>query len=163
MGADPRAPDPTAPPSAGRDSLAHEANTELELQVPALRRLLRLLGRAITLRCPNCGGGPVLEHWFRMRQRCGRCKLSIERGESDYFIGAMMFNLVLAEGLFAVLFVGFLMIRWPLVPWDTIQIVAPLGMVAAPVLLYPISKLMWLAFDLAFRPNGPGDPHDRRN
>jgi hypothetical protein len=87
-----------------------------------------------------------------MRERCGRCGAPLERGEADYFIGAMMFNVALAEGLFAILFAGFLWLRWPEVPWDTIQVVAPLGMLLAPVVLYPVSKLVWLAFDLALRP-----------
>jgi hypothetical protein len=41
---------------------------------------------------------------------------------------------------------------WPTVPWDGIAIGAPLGMAVAPVLLYPVSKLLWLAVDLGFRP-----------
>ena len=106
------------------------------------------------LRCPSCGRGPVLVHWFRLRTRCGACGLALERGETDYFIGGMMLNVALAEALFAVLFVGFLWLRWPEVPWDVVQVVAPLGMLLAPVVLYPVSRLAWLAFDLALRPEG---------
>jgi len=65
----------------------------------------------------------------------------------------MMFNLVLAELLFAVVFVVVLVALWPTVPWDGIQVGAPLGMAIAPIALYPVSKLLWLAIDLAFRPD----------
>ena len=62
-----------------------------------------------------------------MRDRCGNCGLAIERGERDYFIGSMMFNLAVSETLFAIVFVTTLVITWPNVPWDTLQWAAPLG------------------------------------
>lgn len=120
-------------------------------------RTLRLFARALTLRCPHCGKGPVLRSWFRMLPACGSCGRFLERGEQDYFIGAMLFNLVIAELLFAVVFVSVLVARWPVVPWDTIEIAAPLGMAVTPFLTYPFSKLAWLAFDLTFRPEAGRD------
>ena len=63
--------------------------------------------------------GPVLVHWFKMRARCGNCGLAIERGERDYFIGSMLFNLVVSEMLFAIVFVDDAGDPWPNVPWDT--------------------------------------------
>ncbi len=138
-----------------------DANEHLDLTFAGFSRLLRLTGRAVTLRCPHCGKGPVLVHWFRLRATCGRCERALERGEPDYFIGGMMFNLILSELLFAALFVAVLVAMWPTVPWDGIQVGAPLGMALAPVALYPISKLVWLAFDLAFRPDAPVTPGSR--
>lgn len=135
----------------GRNALRDD-NEHLEMAVPGIGRLLRLVGRALTLRCPHCGGGPVRVHWFRLREACGACGARLERGEQDYFLGGMMFNLVLSELLFAAIFVTVLVLLWPTVPWDGIAVGAPLGMAIAPVLLYPVSKLLWLAVDLAFRP-----------
>jgi uncharacterized protein (DUF983 family) len=135
------------------------------LAFPGWKQGARVLARAARLRCPNCGGGPVLRHYFRMRERCGRCGLRIERGEQDYFIGSMMFNLVLSEMLFAVAFVTALVIAWPTVPWDTIEWAAPLGMALAPFVLFPFSKLVWLAFDILLRPVTPDElpaPHPGR-
>jgi hypothetical protein len=60
-----------------------------------------------------------------------------------------------------VLFIAVLVAMWPTVPWDGIQVGAPLGMALAPVVLYPISKLLWLAVDLAFRPDVPATPGSR--
>jgi uncharacterized protein (DUF983 family) len=124
---------------------------------PGFRRVLKVLGRAARLCCPNCGGGPVLRHWFKMRDRCGTCGLAIERGERDYFIGSMMFNLVVSEMLFAIVFVGIMLVRWPNVPWDTLEWAAPLGMLAAPFVLFPFSKLAWLGFDILMRPVTPDE------
>jgi uncharacterized protein (DUF983 family) len=129
-----------------------EIHTETGLEAPTPRRAAHILGRALLLRCPHCGGRPMLRHWLRMRERCPRCGLRVERGERDYFIGSMMFNLVLAELLFAAAFVAALVSTWPDVPWDTMEWLAPLAMLAAPLLLFPFSKLVWLAFDVMFRP-----------
>jgi uncharacterized protein (DUF983 family) len=143
-----------------RESL-RDANEHLDLSFAGFSRLLRLTGRAVTLHCPHCGKGPVLVSWFRLRPACGHCQRSLERGEPDYFIGGMMFNLILSELVFAAIFVAVLVAMWPTVPWDGIQVGAPLGMALAPVVLYPVSKLAWLAFDLAFRPDPPAPPPTR--
>ena len=129
-----------------------ERHTESGLDAPGPVRALRILARAATLRCPNCGGRPMLRHWLALRERCPRCGLRVERGERDYFIGSMMFNLVLAELLFAAAFVSILLATWPEVPWDTLEWAAPLMVIAAPLALFPFSKLLWLAFDVMFRP-----------
>jgi uncharacterized protein (DUF983 family) len=124
---------------------------------PGFRRVATVLGRAATLRCPNCGGGPVMRHWFKMRDRCGNCGLAIERGERDYFIGSMMFNLAVSEMIFAIAFVTIMLVMWPNVPWDTLEWAAPAGMLAAPFVFFPFSKLAWLGFDILLRPVTPDE------
>ncbi|HEX5727667.1 MAG TPA: DUF983 domain-containing protein [Longimicrobiaceae bacterium] len=119
--------------------------------------LARRLGRAIRLRCPNCGGGPLLESWFRLRPRCPRCGLRTERGEHDFFLGAMMFNLVISEGVLALVMVGVVIALWPDVPWRTLHYTGMALMVLAPVFFYPFSKTIWMAFDLLMRPVTPGE------
>lgn len=90
-----------------------------------------------------------------MRETCGSCGLRLERGEPDYFIGSMMWNLILSEFVLAVVLVGSLLATWPNVNWAVLQVALPLGMLASPLLLFPVSKLVWLAFDLALRPEPP--------
>jgi uncharacterized protein (DUF983 family) len=127
------------------------------LSWPGFVRVFTVVGRAARIRCPNCGSGPVLRHWFKMRERCGNCGLAIERGERDYFIGSMMFNLAVSETLFAILFVSMLVFSGPNVPWDTLEWAAPAGMLAAPFALFPFSKLAWLGFDILLRPVTPDE------
>jgi uncharacterized protein (DUF983 family) len=117
-----------------------------------MRRMLPMLGRALALRCPNCGSRGLLDSWFRMNDRCPVCGMRVEREGNDYMAGSLMFNLVLAELLFAVALVGYLLVVWPKANWDMLGIVAPLGMAVAPFVLFPFSKLVWLAADLALRP-----------
>jgi len=121
------------------------------------RRIAQMLGRAVTLRCPNCGSRGIVQSWFRMRERCPVCGLRSEREGHDYLTGSVLFNIVLAELLFVVALVAYLVAVWPRVNWDALEIVAPLAMAAAPFFLFPFTKLIWLAADLSLRPVRPGE------
>lgn len=68
-----------------------------------------------------------------------------------------MFNIVLAEAVLVILLIATLVMTWPRVPWSLLQYGAPAAMVVAPILLYPFSRLVWLAFDLMLRPVTPND------
>lgn len=135
------------------DRPLRDGNEHLVIDPVKPRVAAAMLGRACLVRCPRCGRGPVLQHWWKLRDTCGSCHQLLERGERDYFVGAMMFNLAAAELLFTVIFVSALVASWPNVNWGVLQIALPVGMVLAPVLLYPVSKLLWLAFDLMLRPD----------
>lgn len=63
-----------------------------------------------------------------------------------------MFNIVLSEFLAVIVIGGILLATWPTVPWGPVRLGAIVLMFAAPFLLYPVSRLTWLAFDLIFRP-----------
>jgi uncharacterized protein (DUF983 family) len=115
-------------------------------------RVLRMYGRALLLRCPSCGGGPVRRSWLAMHPRCAGCGLRTERGEEDFFLGAMMFNLVFAEGLMAATLVLVAVLSWPDVPWNALWFGGIALMVAAPFFFYPFSQTVWLASDLLLRP-----------
>ena len=132
-----------------RDEMnAHTAGLEL----PTIGRTLRLLGRGLRLRCPNCGKGPVLRGWFRTQVRCGSCGIRVERGEHDYFMGSMLLNFSLTGLLLLVGVAVFLVVQWPDVDWDWLEWGAPVAMIALPVILFPFTKLLWLAIDIAMRP-----------
>ncbi len=55
----------------------------------------------------------------------------MKRALADYFLGAIVFNMAFAEGLFAAALLAVLLWTWPNPPWD--------------------------AFDLLFRPLTPED------
>ncbi len=133
---------PSFPPSSTRFSWA---------------RLRTLTARALRLRCPNCGGGPVRASWLKRLPGCPVCGLRLDRGENDYFIGAYLLNLIVAEVLLFVGLLGVVALTWPDPPWDAIQYGGIALMIVAPLVTYPFTELLWLAFDLAFRPLTPAE------
>jgi uncharacterized protein (DUF983 family) len=121
------------------------------------RRATALLARALRLRCPNCGRGRMFESWFRMRERCDTCGLVYERGEHDYFIGAYLLNLIIAELHIAVLLLVLVLATWPEVPWTTLMWVIGLLTIPGIFVTFPFSRSLWLALDLVFRPAEASD------
>jgi len=72
-----------------------------------------------------------------------------------------MFNMVAAELIFAAIFLAILLWTWPAPPWDAL-VYGGVGLtVIAPVMFYPFSKTLFLAFDLTFRPAVPEDFESR--
>lgn len=111
-----------------------------------------MLFRALTLRCPHCGSKGVLASWFRLKERCPRCKLHLHREENDYFLGAYVIMLIGVELLFAMGFVIVLLVTWPNPPWEAMEWIGMLVLTAGALIAYPFSKTLWLAIDLMFRP-----------
>ena len=118
-------------------------------------RAARLFWRAVRLRCPNCGARGILQSWFRLQPRCPNCGLRLERGETDYFLGAYMFNLVIVELLFAAAMAVVILATRPDPPWALIEYGGAVLMIAGAIVCYPLAKTTWLAFDLALRPMTP--------
>lgn len=120
-------------------------------------KALILLGRAFLLRCPNCGERGILDGWFRPKDRCPQCGLLFNRGEQGYIVGAYMFNIVVAELIFAGIFVGILLLTWPTPPWTLLTYGGAALMILLPLSFYPFSRTLFLAFDLIFRPKSTED------
>jgi uncharacterized protein (DUF983 family) len=112
------------------------------------------MGRALRLRCPECGGRELWSSYLRLRASCPTCGLPLERGEAGYIVGAATFNIIVAELVFLVLFVGVVLATWPSPPWVLLQWGGMALMLGLPVVFYPFSKTTFLAFDLIFRPRG---------
>lgn len=121
--------------------------------MPRMRDVARDFARALLLRCPNCGGRKVLRSWFKLNHRCAICGIRLDRGEDDdYYLGGMFFNIVLAEVLFSLVLLIVVIAMWPNVPWAGVEYSLIIAMIVAPIVLYPVSRLMWLALDLLLRP-----------
>lgn len=58
--------------------------------------------------------------------------------------------------------VGVIRLTWPRPPWDAMFWGGIALMILLPILFFPLSKTLWLAFDFMFRPSVPGD-RDRRS
>lgn len=123
-----------------------------------------LFWRALRLRCPNCGGRPIFLTWARLVPSCPVCGLGLERGEEGYWLGAYFFNLMAVETIFSIWFGGFLLLTWPSPPWVWFQVGTIVVMLLVPVVCFPYSKTLFLAFDLLVRPPTSDDfaaPHEQ--
>lgn len=76
----------------------------------------------------------------------------LERGESDYFLGAYTVNLIAVEVLLALGFLIVMVVTWPKPPWDAIEYGGVVLSILGAVFCYPFAKTTWLAVDLIFRP-----------
>ena len=115
-------------------------------------------GRALRLRCPRCGAGAIRATWFRLAEGCPRCGLALERGEtSDFWIGAYVFNLAMGELVAIGIPIAWVIATWPNPSWGRVELLAIALCVLLPLLFFPFSRTLWLAWDLSFRPSEPGD------
>lgn len=116
-----------------------------------------LAGRALRLRCPNCGGRPVFTRWLHMLPNCPACGFRFERGERGYWLGAYFVNLVIMETTFVAWFGTLLFVTWPDPPW-TLLWASTIALAAVmPFLAFPWSRTLFLAFDLLIRPANAED------
>jgi hypothetical protein len=83
--------------------------------------------------------------------------MHLDRDEPGYWIGSYTINLFLTEGLFALVFGAGIWVTWPAVPWTGLAILCGSLAVLTPILVFPHTKLLYLAIDLAFRPAEPED------
>jgi uncharacterized protein (DUF983 family) len=120
-----------------------------DLPPPGAGRFLKLIGRALTRRCPLCGGGAIFRTYWSLRQACPHCGYAFAR-EEGYFLGGYAVNLIVAEvlGLGAVLYLIF-QTDLSLIAQEAIAIGAAIGL---PVLFYPFSRTLWMAIDLMLDP-----------
>jgi uncharacterized protein (DUF983 family) len=143
------APDPINPQTSSAQPPGEQAapHPDISRQSP-----WKLLGRAMLLRCPNCGARHLFTGFFKIKERCPNCGMLLERGESDAFIGAYTLNLIVVEMLLALAFVIALVLTWPKPPWDALEYGGIVLSILGAILCYPFAKTTWLAVDLMFRP-----------
>ena len=115
-------------------------------------RALRILGRGLRLRCPHCGGSGIFASWSRLKARCPNCGLVLDRGESDYFLGADLVNLVAVELVVTAVLVAVGLATRPNVPWTALTWGGVALSLVAAIACYPFTKALWLAFDVVLRP-----------
>ena len=89
-----------------------------------------------------------------MFSHCPVWHLALERGEEGCQVGSYMFNMIAAELIFAATFIGVLLLTWPSPPWNALLYGGVVLMVVLPLVFFPFSKTLFLAFDLIFRPPG---------
>jgi len=116
------------------------------------QRLTRMSGRAMLLKCPWCGSRRTfVRGWFKRYDRCRTCGIAWHR-EEGFELGTVTVNTIVTFGALATaMAVGFV-VTAPDIP--VLPFVLSLFVVAlvVPVLIYPFTYTMWLAFDLAVHP-----------
>ncbi|MBM3217553.1 MAG: DUF983 domain-containing protein [Candidatus Rokubacteria bacterium] len=110
-------------------------------------RLLSVLRRALTLRCPRCGGSRLFTGWVAMARACALCGLRYERAQG-YWVGAIYVN----YGVTTVIALLGFFLTWPrwsmraeLVVWGTFVVVFP-------VWFFRYSRSLWLAVETLVNP-----------
>lgn len=111
------------------------------------------LRRALSRRCPRCGGPRIFASYFRLKGSCPTCAHVFER-ESGYWVGAIIVNTAVTETIFGILFVTVLFLQIPDVRWVPLLAIALGTNALIPVLFYPYSKTVWMAIDLHFHKPG---------
>jgi uncharacterized protein (DUF983 family) len=110
-------------------------------------RLRRALGRALRLRCPQCGATPLFRGWFRMAEACALCGLRFERAQG-YFVGAIYINYAVTVGIAVS---GFFLL-WGLLGFSTrdqLLVLVPI-VVVFPLWFFRYSRSLWLALEWSF-------------
>ena len=115
-------------------------------------RAVRILWRGIRLHCPHCGSSGILDGWFKLQHRCPSCGLVLDRGESDYFLGAYLVNLVAVELILTAIMVAIGIATAPDVPWTLLTWGGVVFAIVVAIGCYPLTKVLWLAFDVILRP-----------
>ncbi len=135
--------------TSDRNSTGRSGIPTQGLPPSGITRFAILLRRAFGRRCPYCGAPGIFKGWFELRDHCPNCGVSFER-EEGYFLGAMLVNLLVAEGI-TVAIVAILMVyaKLELLPLEIVAIVFAVGL---PILFFPFSRTLWMAVDIALDP-----------
>jgi uncharacterized protein (DUF983 family) len=116
---------------------------------------LTMVARALTRRCPHCGSHGLFTGWFHARERCPACGVRMLRGDESWATGTYLFNLVVSELLLMAVLAAVVVSTWPDPPWAVLQWGTLALMVVMPIFFYPFARLLFLAFDMMFRPVQP--------
>jgi uncharacterized protein (DUF983 family) len=115
------------------------------------------LARGARRRCARCASGGLFESAFRIRSRCPRCGLRLEREEGG-FLGAMVVSYGVTAAAWVVLLVVWLVIDLPDVHVPALTLVSIGVAVLVPLLFWPNSKSIWAAVDYLVYRTDPGYP-----
>jgi hypothetical protein len=65
-------------------------------------------------------------------------------------VGAIIMNTAVTEALFLLLFIVAIIVMAPDIDWVVLLVIGVATNLIFPVLFYPFSKTLWMAFDLVF-------------
>ena len=110
---------------------------------------LRLISRALRLRCPACGESKMFHGLFAMEDACPNCGRVFRRGPG-YLLGSIYFNYGLTASLVtAMFFAGFFSEAF-----TSNQLLVGLTIfgISFPIWFFRYARALWIAFDERWDP-----------
>lgn len=114
-----------------------------------MHRFLKLVGRALRLRCPVCGKGKLFSGIFFVPEKCRDCGAPFAR-EPGFFLGSIYINYGLTALIAAVVY-PILMFN-KVVPEPYLTIGSLSFVVLFPLLFFRHSRSLWIGFDQWYDP-----------
>src|SRR6267143_3942837 len=111
---------------------------------PPRQSILKVIPRAIRLRCPACGQSSLIERPFHIKHHCQSCR-SLFKREEGFFVGAILANIITTE--FVILFVCLISLLVVGASYQTVLVMLFILAVMFPLLFFHHSWSLWLAFD----------------
>jgi uncharacterized protein (DUF983 family) len=118
----------------------------MDRSTPSVPTMFR---RALVLRCPRCGSRRTfIRRWLGRHERCRTCGIRWHR-EHGFELGPIALNVVFTFVTLAVsMIVGFV-VTAPNFPVLGLTVWFIATALFVPLILYPFTYTLWLAFDLA--------------
>lgn len=126
-------PDSTGPPRAARRS----------------QPLMRLVWRAVRLRCPACGQAKIFRGWLAMYESCAACGRRFQR-DAGYFLGSIYFNYAVTGLLVTAMY--FAMYFGDVLGDEQRLALLMVFVIVFPAWFFRYARALWMAADEYFDP-----------
>ena len=120
-----------------------------QLEVTRATSVFGLWWRALRLRCPRCGVGPIFSGWFTMNDACPSCGRQFNRGPG-YLLGSIYFNYGLTASLVTIFY--FAMFFGDVLNDSQRLLVLSLFAAAFATWFFRYARAFWIAFDERWDP-----------
>src|SRR5712691_4972577 len=114
------------------------------IKVKAQGEVLKVLSRALRLRCPACGRSSLIQRPFHIKHHCPSC-YSLFKREEGFFVGAILANVITTE--FVILVVCLVSLLVVGASYQTVLVGLFILALVFPLLFFHHSWSLWLAFD----------------
>ncbi|MDQ7079989.1 MAG: DUF983 domain-containing protein [Paracoccaceae bacterium] len=138
--------------------MAHSFHPEIELDLPPERPVKPAVMRGLRLKCPNCGSGPLMRGYLKVRDHCAVCGEELHHHRADD--GPAYLTILVTGHIIAPL------IFWVFATFRPDPLIMAMGFtigfVSVALFLLPRFKGMFVALQWAKRMHGFGqdDPQD---
>lgn len=113
--------------------------------MPSAQKMFR---RAIVLRCPLCGSRRTfIRRWMLRYDRCRSCGIKWHR-EHGFELGPIALNIIFTFFTLGVGMVVAFVATAPDFPVLTLTLALVGGAIVVPLLAFPFTNTLWMAFDL---------------